>query len=74
MQANGSLSPEQFSTLQSVYTYLKAVTAHLDTRTIDADAEVSKTVHDLGLYCIDRMIAAFPSLAEWAAIGGGGGQ
>jgi len=77
MQTNGSLSPEQLATLQSVYVFLNAVTSTLDTQarpTIDTDTELTRTVRDLGLYCIDRMLTAFPTLAEWRALGDGGVQ
>lgn len=75
MQANGSLSPEQFATLQTVYTFLKSVTASLDTTyrpTTDTDLELTKTVRELGLYATDRLLTSFPTLAEWAALGDGG--
>ena len=74
MQTNGSLSPEQYATLQSVLTFLESVTATLDTDsrpTFDTDVELTRTVRNLGLYCKDRMLTAFPTLAEWRALGDG---
>lgn len=74
MQTNGSLSPEQLATLQSVLTFLESFTTALD---IDArpafetDVELTRTVRNLGLYCKDRMLTAFPALAEWRALGDG---
>lgn len=74
MQANGSLSSEQFATLQSVYTFLESVTTTLDVDsrpTVGADVEPTRTVRNLGLYCKDRMLESFPALAEWRALGDG---
>jgi len=77
MQTNGSLSPEQYAVLQSTLVFLNAVTSTLDTQarvTTLEDVELTRTVKDLGLYCIDRMLTAFPTLAEWRALGDGGVQ
>lgn len=74
MQTNGSLSSEQFATLQTLLVFLEGVTTHLDTQnrsTSDVDVELTKTVRDLGLYCRDRMLTAFPDLQRWRALGGG---
>jgi len=73
MQTNGSLSPEQFATLQTVFVFLESATAILDSQTLatGTDKEVTNTVLLLGEYCKDRMLAAFPVLAEWRALGDG---
>ena len=75
MQANGNITPSQFSTLQTVLTFLESVTASLDTDarpTYDTDVELTRAVRNLGLYCRDRLLESFPALAEWRALGGGG--
>jgi hypothetical protein len=75
MQTKGSLSSEQFATLQSVLTFLESVSAALDTEirtTTQTDTELTRTVRNLGLYCKDRLLTAFPALAEWRALGNGG--
>jgi hypothetical protein len=78
MQANGSLSDhlsdQQFATLQTVFTFLEAATTALDVSprpTEPSDLELTQTIRDLGLYCRDRMLQAFPALAVWRAIGSG---
>lgn len=71
---NGNLSPEQYATLQSILTFLESFTAALDVDnrpTSETDVELTRTVRDLGLYCRDRMLTAFPSLAVWRALGDG---
>ena len=68
------LSSEQLATLQTLLVFLEGVTTRLDTEnrsTNDVDVELTKTVRDLGLYCKDRMLTAFPDLAVWRAIGNG---
>ena len=74
MQTNGSLSSEQFATLRSVLVFLESLTTTLDTENrpaTDTDLELTKTVRNLGLYRKDRMLEAFPALAEWRALGDG---
>lgn len=74
MQANRSLSPEQFATLQTVFTFLESVSITLDSQTrptTATDIELTRTVRDLGLYCRDRMLTAFPDLQVWRALGNG---
>lgn len=69
-----SLSSEQFATLQTLLVFLEGVTTHLDTEnrpTSDVDVELTRTVQQLGLYCKDRMLTAFPDLAVWRALGNG---
>ena len=74
MQTSSILSPEQFATLQSVLMFLESFTTALDIDarpTFETDVELTRTVRNLGLYCKDRMLTAFPSLAEWRALGDG---
>ena len=75
MQTQSSLSPEQFATLQALYLFLESVTLNTDAitdrPTTITDQELTRAVHDLGLYCKDRMLTAFPALAEWRALGNG---
>jgi hypothetical protein len=69
-----SLSPEQFATVQTVLVFLEAVTTTLETPTRPtepSDLELTAAVRDLGLYCKDRMLLAFPALAHWRATGDG---
>jgi hypothetical protein len=73
MQANRIL-PEQFAVLQTVVVFLDAVTTTLDTEprpTNPTDVELTRTVRDLGLYLKDRLLVAFPELAQWRALGSG---
>jgi len=72
-QTNGSLSSEQFATLQTIYIFLESVTATLDTQTLTpgTDKELTNTVLLLGDLCKERMLVAFPVLAEWRALGDG---
>jgi hypothetical protein len=77
MQANRSLSSEQFSTLATVLTFLEGFTAHLDAdnrATSDADLELTCAVRDLGRLCISKMLTDFPDLQLWRALGDGGLQ
>jgi hypothetical protein len=70
--SNRSLSPEQFNTLKSTYIFVKAVTAHLETRNLFlTDAEISKLMQALGHECADRLLDDFPSLLEWRSLGDG---
>ena len=65
---------EQFATLQTFFVFLESVTTTLDTRsrpTDPTDVELTAAVRDLGLYCKNRMLVAFPTLAAWRAIGNG---
>jgi len=74
MKASNNLSHEQISTLQTVFVFLESVSVALDTKTrptTPSDIELTRTVRDLGLYCKDRLLAAFPALAAWRAIGNG---
>ena len=73
MQTNGSLSPEQLATLQSVLTFLESFTTALD---IDArpafetDVELTRTVRNLGLFQRpDPHRISRPR--EWRALGDG---
>jgi hypothetical protein len=72
MQANRSLSPSQFATLQTVLAFLEGVTTHLDTEnrtTSEVDIELTRAVRDLGRLCISKMLTDFPDLAVWRSIG-----
>jgi hypothetical protein len=71
MQTNGSLSPEQFSTLRSVYTFLEAATSRFDYESTSEDSEVSRALADFGRFCSSKMQASFPCVAEWRVLGGG---
>jgi hypothetical protein len=72
MQTNGSFSLEQFATLQTVFTFLEAVTIHLETdsrATSEIDWEITNAVRELGLHCTYRMLTVFPPIAVWRALG-----
>jgi len=72
-QTNGSLSPEQFATIQTLFVFLESATATLDAQTLatGTDRELTNTVLLLGEYCKDRLLSAFPELAEWRTLGAG---
>jgi hypothetical protein len=79
MQANRilpseSLTPEQLATLQTIFVFLESASVALVTPTrptTPTDIELTATVRDLGLYCKDRLLTAFPALVEWRALGNG---
>jgi hypothetical protein len=85
MKASRSLSPEQFSTLLSVYTFLKGVTTTLETgepcKSLDTEAQQlllddlaqARSLRDFGQFCTAKLLEHFPELHEWRVTGQGGG-
>lgn len=77
MQANRSLSSEQFAVLQTIVVFLESVSITLDSQTratTPTDIELTGTVRDLGLYCKDRLLAVFPDIQIWRSLGDGTGS
>ncbi len=73
-EPTSSLSREQVATLQSILIFLEAVSTALDTQprpTRPSDIELTKCVQLLGEICKQRLLANFPEIAEWKALGNG---
>jgi len=68
MQAPGSLSAEQRSSLESSYTFFKGVTAFLESieSKLPPDEKLmARNLRDLAGLCERKLVEAFPELLEW---------
>ncbi len=67
-QAPLNLSPQQRSALESTYTFLRAVTVHLEAALPHMrgwDETSCKNMIAFSVLCQSKLVQSFPEVAEW---------